>query len=120
MHDPGFLSLQNPHHEQRPDHCRITQHFGESSTVLWCHEFPPRKPFLIGTATEPSPVIRFGTNSHPIVKSRRLHIQAQPKITDFNVGTDLLRPVPWDTSSNRENSKSLRREDMIGIAVEIE
>ena len=53
------------------------------------------------------------------MKSRRLHVQAQPEITDFNIWPNLLRPVPRNPSADRENSKSLSGEDMVGIAVEI-
>src|SRR5512134_1344480 len=115
----GLRTLKQTRHEERPDHSGIAQYFGKTSPFVWWHELSPGHAFLIRTAAQPSPIIRFRTNAHAVVETRRLDAEPQSHVADLDVRSHLLRPVPRDSAANRKDAEPLGRCDVRGVTVEI-
>src|SRR6476646_663607 len=115
----GLLALKQSSHEQRPHHCGIAQYFGKTPSLFWRHEFSPRNAFLISTAAQAAPIIRFRANSHAVLETWGFDAQTQPHIADLDIGSNLLGPIARNSTADRNDTEPLRRRNVLGVTVQI-
>src|SRR5713226_154761 len=84
----------------------------------------PRTPLAVGTARQPSPIHRLGTNAQAVVIALQRQVFPAPPMAQLDERAELLRPVARHSAADRKDSKAFfleqRRRKIFQILKRIE
>src|SRR5450432_607895 len=92
-------SLQHRSHDQRQPHRSIHEYLAKFSALSRRHKLPPRNRFAIGTARQPAPIDRLGTDPQPVVVAFQGNVFTHAPVPQLDERSKLLRPVPRHTAA---------------------